>query len=413
MKKNVPFSADQRKITVLCMIAYSVLYCMRLNISPVLASLGADLGFSTVQLGGISTAFFWCYALGQLINGFFGDRLPTRYMIFAGLLGSGVLNILMGVSSNYILLVILWGVNGIFQSMLWSPMVKCIAQYFDETRRVIASFALSVTQVIGYMLAWTGSYELNSFFGWRFAFIVPACLGILYAFVWLFSFRFRTTLPAKERKSGPSLIRQPILLGFLGVIALFSVLFGLIKSSIDTWLPTMLTDFGKLPDNAIVITLLVLPLVNFLGIMLAKSFVKRLKGDIYKSVLVLWVGSVVVCLISLLLFNVHPTAVVIGIAVLFGFIYGQTPLFTSFIPLDFSKWNCVSTVTGFVDFAIYLGAAVTGVVSGAVLGDSYNWSALCIFWMCILLVGLVFAIGVYVWHHKIRKKISMEEQEWD
>ncbi|MBO5213286.1 MAG: MFS transporter [Clostridia bacterium] len=414
MKKD-KFTQDQKMIIALSMIAYSVLYFMRLNISLSFSGMERSFQVTPEELGIVSSAFFWCYAFGQLIFGFLGDRLPARYMVFIGLMGSGILNLAIGQAQSFVPIIFLWAFNGIFQSMLWSPIVKCVAKYFDGSKKVVASFLLSITQVIGYMLAWVGSYFLDQFAGWRFVFIVPAVAGIVFSLVWLVLFRYQSTGSVEKRTKGTSLIRQPILLGFLGVIALFSILFGLVKSSIDTWMPTMISDVGNLPEEGIVVTLLLIPLVNFFGIMLAKIMVKRLQGDIYKSILFIWGGALIVSLISLIFFRVNPIVFVIIIAVLFGFVYGQTPLFTSFIPLDFVKWDCVSTVTGFVDFAIYVGAGITGMVSGLILGDgnTKNWSALSIYWFILLAIGMVFAIFTYYWHRRLRKKINQEESEWD
>lgn len=415
MAKSDRFTHEQRMIIILSMIAYSVLYFMRLNISLSFVGMEQTFHVTPEELGVVSSAFFWCYAFGQLIFGFLGDRLPARYMVFIGLIGSGVLNLSIGLTREFAPIAFLWALNGIFQSMLWSPIVKCVAKYFDGNKKVIASFMLSITQVIGYMLAWVGSYFIDMFSGWRFVFIVPSVIGIAFSLVWLVLFRYKSTGSAEKRTKGTSLIRQPVLVGFLGVIALFSILFGLVKSSIDTWMPTMISDIGNLPEEGIVVTLLLIPMVNFFGIMLSKSMVKRMKGDIYKSILLVWGGALIVSLISLILFKFNPIVFVLSIAILFGFVYGQTPLFTSFIPLDFVKWDCVSTVTGFVDFAIYVGAGITGTVSGLILGDgnAKNWAALSIYWFVLLAIGMIFSIATYIWHYKLRKKINREEAEWD
>lgn len=423
MQQDGRFTSDQRKITVFCMVAYSILYFMRLNVSLALEDMMIAFQASPESMGAITSAFFWCYAFGQLVFGFLGDRLPVRFMVFTGLLGSGILNLAIGLSPAFCFafespvfpIVIFWALNGVFQSMLWSPIVKCVAANFEGNKKVIVSFALSITQVIGYILAWVGSYFLREYINWQFVFLVPAILGILFSLIWVFRFRFSSVVTEVRSKKGPSLIRQPALLSFLGVIALFSILFGLVKSSIDTWLPTMIGDVGGLAEGGIVITLLLIPMVNFAGIMLSKTMVKKLRGDIYKTILLIWGGAVIISAIALFMFNFNPIVFVVFVAVLFGFVYSQTPLFTSFIPLDFVKWDCVSTVTGFVDFAIYLGAGVTGIISGKILGDesNMNWSGLSTYWLVILAVGMVFAITVYFWHHALRKKISREEAEWD
>ncbi len=416
MAKTERFTRDQMMITVLCMIAYSVLYFMRLNVSLALTGIEQSLNTTPEALGVMSTAFFWCYAFGQLIFGFLGDRLPVRYMVFVGLLGSGILNLAVSFSPNVGLITAFWAANGLFQSMLWSPIMKCVAKHFDGNKKVIATFALSITQVVGYILAWVVSYFVETNLGWRFVFRVPAIIGIVISVVWIILFRYSSvSVVSDSRRKGTSLIRQPILLGFLGVIALFSVLFGLVKSSIDTWLPTMIEDFGGLSEEGIVITLVLIPLLNFVGIMLTKSMVKYLKGDIYKTILVMWGVSLLIGLISLIVFGFNPIVFVVFVAFLFGTVYGMTPLFTSFVPLDFVKWDCVATVTGFVDFAIYFGAGITGTVSGILLGTGPEkaWGALTTYWFIILAVGMLFAVAVFIWHHKIRKKIIREEAEWD
>ncbi len=416
MATNDRFSRDQKTITVLCMIAYSALYFMRLNISLALTGIEESLNTTPEALGVVSSSFFWCYAFGQLIFGFLGDRLPVRFMVFTGLIGSAVMNLTVSFCDSVSMIAFFWALNGIFQSMLWSPMMKCVAKHFEGNKKVIATFALSITQVIGYILAWCVSYFIELNFGWAFVFRVPAVIGILFAVVWVIVFRYSSTGSAeKQRKKGSSLIRQPILLTFLGVLAVFSILFGLVKSSIDTWFPTMIEDLGGLSESGIVITLILVPLINFAGIMVSKSAVKRLKGDIYKCILLVWSICVAFSLISLVLFRFNAFTFVVIVALLFGVVYGMTPLFTSFIPLDFAKWDCVSTVTGFVDFAIYVGAGITGTVSGILLGagPEKNWSALSIYWFIVLAVGLLVAGFVYFWHHRLRKRINREESEWD
>ncbi len=395
------------------MIAYSVLYFMRLNFSLALTDMGADLALASTQLGMISSAFFWCYAFGQLINGFLGERFSARFMVFLGLFGSGILNGILSFSSSYPLILICWGLNGIFQSMLWSPMVKCVAEHFDGKKKTVVSFALSITMVIGYIFAWTGSYSINRYIDWRHVFRLPAFIGIIFAIVWLILFRYSSRISEKKKKNSFVLLKRPELLGFLSLIAFFSILLGLVKSSIDTWLPTMITEVGEFPAGAVLITLLIIPMMNFLGIMLAKFFITRLKGNIYKVILFLWIGAVGLGIVTLLLFSVHPVAFIVSLMILFGFVYGQTPLFTTFIPLDFAKWNCVSAITGFVDFAIYLGAAITGVVSGKILGDTFDWQALCSYWLAVLVVGLIVAGAVFMFYGKVKKAVLREEAEWD
>jgi len=422
MENQKSFSHKQMLITVLFMIAYSVLYFMRLNVSLALIGMEQGLSASLKELGLVGTVFSTCYAFGQLIFGFLGDRFPVRTMVTVGLVGSGVVNLSIGFAGSIGFVTVAWAVNGLFQSMLWSPMMKCVAKNFDGDRKVRATFSLSITQVIGYILAWVGSYFIETYLGWRFVFLIPATLGIAYGAVFFFLFRFpsdadgpsaREEVSSLRQNKGNSLIRQPVLIGFLGVIAVFSVLLGLVRSSIDNWFPTMIEDFGGLSEEGIVVTLILIPFLNFAGIMLAKFMVKKMPGDIYKCILIVWGLCLAVSLVSLIFFGFSPMAYVVVAALLFGSVYALTPLFTSFVPLDFAQWDCVSSVTGFVDFAIYFGAGITGVVSGILLGtgSDKNWSALNLYWFLILAVGMFFSVGMFFWYRKLRSKIHREDLE--
>lgn len=409
-RKN-KLTSDQRRILILCMIAYAVLYLLRLNISLALPSLSSDLAFSTAQAGGITSAFFWCYAVGQLVSGWIGERVPARYMVLIGLLGASGLNFLISFSSAYGTILLAWAVNGLFQSMLWSPIMKCVSRFFSGEKLVFASFALSITQVIGYMAAWSISYELEHLFYWRLVFRIPACIALLFCVVWLILFRIPESVAPfevrKQEKSG--LMHQPALMGYLGLISLFAVFFGAVKSSIDTWLPTMLSMLGKLPSGAVLITLLLIPMINFFGVLFSKFCVKRFRGDIYRVLFLLWSCSLLLCACAVFLVGSLPLAAVFAVSLLFGFIYGMTPIFTSFIPLDFVKWNCVSILTGFLDFSCYVGSALSGMASGRVLGDEYRWTALCRYWLILLSAGLVLAVVVLIVYRKLRVKISRED----
>lgn len=120
----------QTRIFIACFIAYTAAYICRVNLSIAIPGIQSEFGFSNASIGLISTSFFWVYALGQLINGFVGDMVSSRTFIFVGLTASALINIAFGLSSVLWMMVLLWSVNGIFQSMLWAPMIKTLSNWF-------------------------------------------------------------------------------------------------------------------------------------------------------------------------------------------------------------------------------------------------------------------------------------------
>ena len=93
--EDTRFSSRQRLVAFLCFFAYLSAYLTRLNISIALPDITEHLGYSDISaVSFIPGTFFWCYALGQLVSGWVGDRVSPKYMIGIGLAGSSLFNIL-------------------------------------------------------------------------------------------------------------------------------------------------------------------------------------------------------------------------------------------------------------------------------------------------------------------------------
>ena len=80
---------------------------------------------------------------GQFVNGQLADRFGTRVIASLGVLGSVSMNlavfaVVLVVAARLresqrrvlLLIAIFWGINGFFQAMGWSPMVRVMAHWF-------------------------------------------------------------------------------------------------------------------------------------------------------------------------------------------------------------------------------------------------------------------------------------------
>lgn len=106
---------DRHMVAVLfslCWIVYFITYIGRLNYSSAMPALIADGLLSRTQAGSAGTAFFFAYGGGQFLNGMLADRLPPRWMIFAGLAASSAANLCIGFSASYGTILLFWGING-------------------------------------------------------------------------------------------------------------------------------------------------------------------------------------------------------------------------------------------------------------------------------------------------------------
>src|SRR5690606_30828337 len=103
-----------------------------------------------------------------LVNGVLGDRFSARWFVFSGLLGTSFCNLLFGFSNSLSAMVLIWGLNGVFQSTDWGPIVKVSSHWVSPQQRNTATAILGTSFVLGALFSWWLSGKLLVFTGyWR------------------------------------------------------------------------------------------------------------------------------------------------------------------------------------------------------------------------------------------------------
>src|SRR5262252_2944272 len=81
------FSGTVGRVFMLLCAMYFIEYVDRVNLSVAAPLLKSELRLSNTQLGIALSAFGYCYATFQIINGYLGDRIgPRRMLAISGLL---------------------------------------------------------------------------------------------------------------------------------------------------------------------------------------------------------------------------------------------------------------------------------------------------------------------------------------
>src|SRR5438128_10238792 len=88
-------------------LTYGSFYFCRQNISAAVPGLEAE-GLSKTQIGTILGGMKVAYALGQLVNGQLAERLPARWLLAAGMIGSALLNVAFGMAEGLYFLIFIW-----------------------------------------------------------------------------------------------------------------------------------------------------------------------------------------------------------------------------------------------------------------------------------------------------------------
>lgn len=102
-------------------LAYMAMYLIRNNFKAAQPFLKEQYGMSTLELGYIGLAFSIVYGIGKTALGYFIDGKNTKRIISALLIGSSIAVMLMGFilsafGSVVGVFIVLWGLNGVFQS---------------------------------------------------------------------------------------------------------------------------------------------------------------------------------------------------------------------------------------------------------------------------------------------------------
>jgi OPA family glycerol-3-phosphate transporter-like MFS transporter len=163
------------------MFCYLFFYTGRQTAGFAIPGIHEELGISLTTLGWMSATLFWCYAIGQFINGNLGDRIGARTMMSLGAIASCVLNWIVSFGQNVFSLFVPWGANGFAQSMAWAPGSRLISNWWGPGERGKAFGLYVFAAGMSSVLAFTTSLVVLDVLelGWRWIFRLPVLLMLI------------------------------------------------------------------------------------------------------------------------------------------------------------------------------------------------------------------------------------------
>lgn len=392
------YTRRQVRLLIVLFVAYTAAYISRTNLSPALDAIGAEFGLTAAQVGLLPTLFAIPYALGQIVNGTLADHFRPRNFIAIGLLGSAAVNMLFSVAPSYPMLLVLWCLNGCFQSMIWTPIVAIMAVEYDDVVRPRAMFAISMTLIVGYLVAWAISGFLTSTVSWRWAFrtsgLITGVLGVG-CFLALGDTQAKSGDPHAPAAASAPASRVSALQLVLGTDLLFlligCVFNGYVRDSIMNWAPKMLVDTQGIDLSSALGVVLIIPIINFLGIQFGKILYKKLGSRVRRTCVWLLGLCAAFSLILTVGYQLSPLMCTILLGLCSAMAYGINPLLTGFLPMDYQSLGRVGMAAGLIDALIYVGSAFSGTFAG-LLHDHLGWSAVFASWTLFSIVGVAMVV---------------------
>ncbi len=386
--------ATAKKVMFLCELSYFMSYITRLGYAAGLVEITRSLGLSASALSLGCTGLFITYGAGQLLSGWLGDRIIPRKMMLIGLLGASACNLLLPLCPNAAAMVAVWCVNGLFQAMLWPPMVRLLSDTLDAegyTRGVKnASTAAYIATIAVYALM--SLFSRAHFWQGYFYFA-----GIAGAATALFFNKTAKTLSggasaARKEAAPPRKKIGPLVLASgLPVIMFAIVMQGMLRDGVTTWMPSLIADTANMGASASILSAAILPLFSVVCINFAAWLQKKFPNDCVSSLLLFAVCAA--CSLVMLPLLGSAAAAIACMAVITGCAHAINFLLVCHVPSYFAPHGCVSSVSGLINSCTYIGSAIS-TYGIALLSDQFGWFVTVAVWAAISVLGAAACIAV-------------------
>jgi ACS family glucarate transporter-like MFS transporter len=185
-----PFAGRLRWTLIFYVFLMSAMsYLERVNLSIAGPTIQKEFGLTNVQLGYVFSAFVWSYALFQAPSGRIADRFGPRRVLTFGILWWSVCTALSGLAPDSLsvaipLLIAVRFLLGAGEAVMFPTANKLVASWIPMPERGMATGIILGGVGIGSAVAPPLIIWIILNWGWRWAFLIMAPIGIFAALVW-------------------------------------------------------------------------------------------------------------------------------------------------------------------------------------------------------------------------------------
>ncbi len=381
-------------------LTYASYYLCRYNLSPVAPELKHDLGLSNSDYGGINTGRDAAYAVGQMVNGLFTDRVGGKLAMTIGAIGTIIFNLAFGLATFSKLggLSLLWtliflrSADGYLQAFGAPGMIKINTAWFRRKERgafagifgaminlgAIGAGYLAKVLVAGGL--YVGSFVLMTWpqINWRYVFIIPpVAVAVIVVLMNLMvkntpeeaGFRVRheddSTDDPNEKVYLIDVLRKIASNPTVWIVAGAYFCTGFVRRAIESWWSVYLEDIwtaGKLSPlySAFVWGL---PITATIGSM-ASGYISDFvfAGRRAPVAAILYLGQVALTVLACLLPHGHGSAAVaVAVAIGISMMCNSThSLLGTAAAMDLGGRKMAGCSSGIIDSFQYYGALISG-----------------------------------------------------
>ncbi len=418
------FNNRRWKVFTSITLGYALFYVLRLNFSVIKKPLMSAGILNAQQLGVMGSVFFATYGIGKFVNSFLADRMNNKKFFALGLFLSSIVSVLMGFTNEYLPLVVLWGINGWFQSFGAGPCIVSLNQWFSQRERGTFYGIWFTSHNLGAAFTYLATAAIVGAYSWKMGFIMPGAVCILGSILIYFFMSDRPEtygLPnvsdfkndhvetvAKD-KSISSLQWEVVKRPAVWILGLSSLCCYIARYAIESWGIIYLTEakgYSTIGASG------VLGVMQFAGIFgaLTCGLVSDRFFNHKRNVPALIYGVLYAVSIALFLWAPASPMVDMGSMVLYGFTMGALVCYLGgLMAVDICPKRATGAAMGMIGLLSYGGAAAQEFISGYLINSHmtivngkkvYDFALAGDFWVGSAVLS--FILAAMVWNVKAK-----------
>ncbi|WP_422767591.1 MFS transporter [Photobacterium leiognathi subsp. mandapamensis] len=380
-------------IMVSMYIGYAVFYLTRKNFSYAMPAIITDLGWDKADIGLMGTLFYLTYGISKFISGIVSDRSNPRYFMGLGLIATGIINILFGLSSSIVALSILWVLNAWFQGWGWPACSKLLTTWYSRSERG------------GWWSVWNTAHNLGGamipiivgytvlHYGWRYSFFIPGVIAVIVGCLLCWRLRDKPTtmglpsighwrkdyLEIAHENTGKGLSQKQILTRYvlsnkyIWLLGLSYILVYIVRTAINDWGNLYLTEqygYSLITANS---ALSLFEIGGFLGSLVAGWGSDKIFSGNRGPMILLFSMGIFLSVAALWLMPIISFALQAVCLFAIGFFVFGPQMLIGMAAAECSHKDSVGAATGFVGLFAYMGAALAGYPL-AIITQHFHWT---------------------------------------
>lgn len=375
---------------LMCSLVYFSGYLTRYDLTVSLTEIVRSLSISNHEASAAVTGIFITYGAGQLLSGALGDRYSPHGLIFIGLTGSAACNLAVILTHTQPVIVAAWCINGLFQALLWPPLMRAMVERMTTEQYRRATLWVSVSGNLATIFLYLLAPLCIRLLSWRLTFAIAIATTGLTALLWYTQYRKYPVRPPDPDVTAPAAPDRPAVrpmrLAAAGLIPIScaAILQGMLRDGVQTWVPAYVADQFHLDSASSILTAVVLPIFSILSLAAATQLLRICSNEMTASAICFGLGTLFAAMLAFL--PASLPAALLEMALLTGSMHGINLILTARIPVRFRETGRVSAVSGMLNAFVYVGSAASS-YGIALLSDRFGWRFTVISWVGIAAVG--------------------------